>query len=149
MLHILFTPRNVSELETVQRAIHHIPELLDAAMAAMMEPNIQPPEVEVFKLQFQLSWHIVYAFRFKARMVALCLGVEHLAGLLQLLGGDRRQEVLKEVRVVKDDVKEIRMIRERGQDDEERRQGVIKDQLHVLSTQVGITSQGAKKDLIS
>ena len=39
--------RNVSELETVQRAIHHIPELLDAAMAAMMETNIQPPEVEV------------------------------------------------------------------------------------------------------
>ena len=145
---VLFTPRNVSELETVQRAIHHIPELLDAAMAAMMEPNIQPPEVEVFKLQFQLSWHTVYAFPFKARMVALCLGVEHLAGLLQLLGGERRQEVLKEVRVVKDDVKEIRMIKERGQDDEEKRQGVIKDQLHVLSTQVGITSQGAKKYLI-
>ena len=82
-------------------------------------------------------------------MVALCLGVEHLAGLLQLLGGERRQEVLKEVRVVKDDAKEIRMIKERGQDDEERRQGVIKDQLHVLSTQVGITLQGARTDLIS
>jgi len=112
--------RNVSELETVQRAIHHIPELLDAAMVAMMEPNIQPPEVE-------------------ARMVGLCLGVEHLAGLLQLLGGDtRRQEVLKEVKVGKDDAKEIRMIMERGQDDEERRQGLIKDQLHVLSTQVDL-----------
>ena len=47
-----FSSRNVSELETVQRAIHHIPELLDAAMAAMMEANIQPPEVEVFKLGF-------------------------------------------------------------------------------------------------
>ena len=70
-------------------------------------------------------------------MVALCLGVEHLAGLLQLLGGDRRQEVLKEVKVVKEDAKDIRMIKERGQDDEERRQGVIKDQLHVLNTQVG------------
>ena len=45
-----FSSRNVSELETVQRAIHHIPELLDAAMAAMMETNIQPPEVEVLKL---------------------------------------------------------------------------------------------------
>ena len=74
-------------------------------------------------------------------MVALCLGVEHLGGLLQLLGGDRRQEVLKEVRIGKDDAKEIRMIRERGQDDEERRQGVIRDQLHVLSTQVSITLQ--------
>ena len=61
MLYVLFTPRNVSELETVQRAIHHIPELLDAAMAAMMEPNIQPPEVEVFKLGFQFSWHIIYS----------------------------------------------------------------------------------------
>ena len=69
-------------------------------------------------------------------MVALCLGVEHLAGLLQLLGGDRRQEVAKEVKIVKEDVKEIRMVKERGQDDEERRQAVIKDQLHVLSTQV-------------
>jgi len=114
-----FSSRNVSELETVQRAIHHIPELLDAAMAAMMEANIQPPEVE-------------------ARMVALCLGVEHLAGLLQLLGGDRRQEVAKEVKVVKEDAKEIRMVKERGQDDEERRQTVIKDQLHVLSTQVDL-----------
>ena len=44
---VLQFSRNVSELETVQRAIHHIPELLDAAMAAMMETNIQPPEVEV------------------------------------------------------------------------------------------------------
>ena len=47
---LTFSPRNVSELETVQRAIHHIPELLDAAMAAMMEPNIQPPEVEVINI---------------------------------------------------------------------------------------------------
>ena len=70
-------------------------------------------------------------------MIALCLGVEHLAGLLQLLGGDRRQEVLKEVKVVKEDARDIRMIKERGQDEEERRQGVIKDQLHVLNTQVG------------
>ena len=77
-------------------------------------------------------------------MVALCLGVEHLAGLLQLLGGDRRQEVAKEVKVVKEDAKEIRMVKERGQDDEERRQAVIKDQLHVLSTQVNKTLQGAK-----
>ena len=77
-------------------------------------------------------------------MVALCLGVEHLAGLLQLLGGERRQEVLKEVKVVnKDDVKEIKMVKERGQDDEERRQGLIKDQLYVLSTQVNIALQGS------
>ena len=76
-------------------------------------------------------------------MVALCLGVEHLAGLLQLLGGERRQEVLKEVKVVnKDDVKEIKMVKERGQDDE-RRQGLIKDQLYVLSTQVNIALQGS------
>ena len=45
-----FSSRNVSELETVQKAIHHIPELLDAAMAAMMETNIQPPEVEVYNI---------------------------------------------------------------------------------------------------
>ena len=78
----------------------------------------------------------VRVFRFEARMVALCLGVEHLGGLLQLLGGDRRQEVAKEVKVGKEDAKEIRMVKERGQDDEERRQTVIRDQLHVLSTQV-------------
>ena len=78
-------------------------------------------------------------------MVALCLGVEHLAGLLQLLGGDRKQEVLREVKVVnKDDVKEVRMVKERGQADEERRQGVIKDQLHVLNTQVKITLQATQ-----
>ena len=81
-------------------------------------------------------------------MVALCLGVEHLAGLLQLLGGDRRQEVAKEVKVVKEDAKEIRMVKERGQDDEERRQAVIKDQLHVLSTQVNKTLQRAKTTYI-
>ena len=35
-------------------------------------------------------------------MVALCLGVEHLAGLLQLVGGDRKQDVFKDMRVLKD-----------------------------------------------
>ena len=35
-------------------------------------------------------------------MVALCLGVEHLAGLLQLVGGDRKQVVVKDMRVMKD-----------------------------------------------
>ena len=35
-------------------------------------------------------------------MVGLCLGVEHLAGFLQLVGGDRKQEVVKDMRVLKD-----------------------------------------------
>jgi len=58
--------RNIRDLHTLQRAIQHIPSLLDTTMEALVEPNIQPAEVE-------------------ARMVALCLGVEQLIGLIQLL----------------------------------------------------------------
>jgi len=58
--------RNIRDLHTLQRAIQHIPALLDNTMEALVETNIQPPEVE-------------------ARMVAMCLGVEQLVGLIQLL----------------------------------------------------------------
>ena len=39
--------RNVKDLETLQKAIKHIPILLDAAMEALVETNIKPAEVEV------------------------------------------------------------------------------------------------------
>ena len=39
--------RNVKDLETPQKAIKHIPILLDAAMEALVETNIKPAEVEV------------------------------------------------------------------------------------------------------
>ena len=69
--------RNVKDLETLQRAIAHIPSLLDAAMTALVEPDIKPPEVE-------------------ARMVGLCLGVENLVGLVQLLDGHRQQDQVRD-----------------------------------------------------
>ena len=43
------------DLETLQKAIKHIPELLDAAMEALVETNIKPAEVEVDSLSYQLS----------------------------------------------------------------------------------------------
>ena len=39
--------RNVRDLETIQKAIKHIPTLLDATMEALVETNINPAEVEV------------------------------------------------------------------------------------------------------
>ena len=39
--------RNVRDLETLQKAIKHIPTLLDATMEALVETNIKPAEVEV------------------------------------------------------------------------------------------------------
>ena len=42
--------RNIRDLHTLQRAIQHIPSLLDTTMEALVEPNIQPAEVEVKKM---------------------------------------------------------------------------------------------------
>ena len=47
--------RNVRDLETLQKAIKHIPTLLDAAMEALVETDIKPPEVEVGPLDHYLS----------------------------------------------------------------------------------------------
>merc|ERR1711892_40711 len=69
--------RNVRDLETLQKAIKHIPTLLDATMEALVETIIKPAEVE-------------------ARMVALCIGVEQLVGLVQLLDNHKQVEGMKE-----------------------------------------------------
>ena len=39
--------RNIKDLETLQKAIKHIPIILDAAMDALVETNVKPAEAEV------------------------------------------------------------------------------------------------------
>ena len=42
----MYLARTVKDLEVLQRAIKHIPGLVDAVMAALTVPTIHPPEVE-------------------------------------------------------------------------------------------------------
>ncbi len=54
--------RNYRDIATLQRAIRHIPGLLDSAMASLVETNIRPPEVEVSRLFFSLCLPTLYLF---------------------------------------------------------------------------------------
>jgi hypothetical protein len=61
-------------------------------MAALVETDIKPPEVEVSWSGVSGDSPLVKSWPPpQARMVALCLGVGHLVGLVQLLDGSRQQ----------------------------------------------------------